>query len=278
MLTTRRDIIKAGLGATGVLALRGAKADILAAHHAMLTRPAGPTPPAYWGLYFEAEEPGVVVNMTKSGTPSAVTLETSLDGITWTAFDADTGTTPITLANVGDRVYFRAGAGGNTSLSATRANRAFALSGVCGAHGNIMSLLDGNTPQLSVPTSVCFRRLFYNCTSLTAAPELPAKTLTAYCYREMFYGCTSLTAAPELPALSLLTGSYLSMFAGCTSLSSVRIAIRAWPLSSSNALNNWLYNVSPSGTFYCPTALGTDATITRGVSNCPTGWTVVNTD
>lgn len=29
---------------------------------------------------------------------------------------------------------------------------------------------------------------------------------------------------------------------------------------------------------YCPTALGTNATITRGVSACPEGWTVINTD
>ena len=29
---------------------------------------------------------------------------------------------------------------------------------------------------------------------------------------------------------------------------------------------------------YCPTALGTNATITRGTNACPEGWTVVNTD
>ena len=29
---------------------------------------------------------------------------------------------------------------------------------------------------------------------------------------------------------------------------------------------------------YCPTALGTNETITRGVTYCPEGWTVINTD
>ena len=38
----------------------------------------------------------------------------------------------------------------------------------------------------------------------------------------------------------------------------------------------WLSNVSASGTFYCPAELGTNETITRGTSNCPEGWTVIN--
>lgn len=38
----------------------------------------------------------------------------------------------------------------------------------------------------------------------------------------------------------------------------------------------WLGLVSSTGTFYCPEELGTEETITRGDSNCPTGWTVVN--
>ena len=34
--------------------------------------------------------------------------------------------------------------------------------------------------------------MFYNCTSLTQAPELPATTLVVGCYQDMFGGCTSL--------------------------------------------------------------------------------------
>ena len=40
----------------------------------------------------------------------------------------------------------------------------------------------------------------------------------------------------------------------------------------------WVYGIASGGTFKCPTALGTNETITRDVSNCPAGWTVVNTD
>ena len=31
--------------------------------------------------------------------------------------------------------------------------------------------------------------MFYNCTSLTTAPELPATTLDNDCYNDMFSGC-----------------------------------------------------------------------------------------
>ena len=34
--------------------------------------------------------------------------------------------------------------------------------------------------------------------------------------------------------------------------------------------------MSAYGYFYCPTALGTNATITRSSSNCPANWTVIN--
>ena len=60
--------------------------------------------------------------------------------------------------------------------------------------------------------------MFYDCTSLTKAPELPATTLTDSCYYSMFRGCTSLTQAPELPATTLADSCYSYMFQGCTSL------------------------------------------------------------
>ena len=34
--------------------------------------------------------------------------------------------------------------------------------------------------------------MFYSCTSLAQAPELPATTLKSACYKAMFRGCTSL--------------------------------------------------------------------------------------
>jgi hypothetical protein len=47
--------------------------------------------------------------------------------------------------------------------------------------------------------------MFYDCTSLTIAPELPATTLADNCYQYMFYNCASLiTAQSILPATTLV--------------------------------------------------------------------------
>ena len=352
--------------------------------------------------------------------------------ISWTAFDADGGTTPITLANIGDKVYFRAGSSGNTGISKSTANyRRFTVNGSVSASGNIMSLLTQNESdwQMVQMGNSCFCRLFYNCTSLTAAPELPATnlansyysymfsgctsltsapalpattlasscysymfrgctsltsapalpatTLADYCYYYIFYGCTSLASAPELPATTLASYCYSYMFSGCTSLASapalpattlanycynwmfsdctslasapslpattlanscyyymfqgctsltsapelpattladycyngmfrdctsltvtpvlpatilpfscynlmfynctsvahISVGFTSWP---SGGIGNWVNGVSLTGIFHCPETLGTQATITRGTSYCPSGWTVEN--
>lgn len=83
--------------------------------------------------------------------------------------------------------------------------------------GNIMSLLSGAT-TLPATASYCFCRLFYNCTCLLSAPQLPATTLYTYCYYQMFYGCTNLVTAPALPATTLANQCYMSMFQNCSSL------------------------------------------------------------
>ena len=88
-------------------------------------------------------------------------------------------------------------------------------------NGDIDLLLDyltvksGNRPALA---SFCYSRMFGGCTSLTAAPSLPATTLAVGCYARMFQGCTNLTAAPSLPATTLASSCYYYMFQGCTSL------------------------------------------------------------
>ena len=60
-------------------------------------------------LCFTAEQANSTVHLDKNGSPNAISLETSTDGSTWTAYEwsGNTGNT-LTLANVGDKVYFRA--------------------------------------------------------------------------------------------------------------------------------------------------------------------------
>ena len=75
-------------------------------------------------------------------------------------------------------------------------------------------------PQLPATSLAlgCCNGMFWECTSLTQAPQLPATSLAQYCYSSMFWQCTSLTQAPQLPATSLAEGCYSNMFKSCTSL------------------------------------------------------------
>ena len=84
--------------------------------------------------------------------------------------------------------------------------------------GDIRTLLDYENYENVATESARFSYLFYNCTQLTSAPNLPATKLADRCYSNMFYGCTKLKTVPTLPAMKMLSGGYRSMFQGCTSL------------------------------------------------------------
>ena len=75
-------------------------------------------------------------------------------------------------------------------------------------------------PELPATTLAdsCYRSMFENCTGLITAPSLPATTLKSNCYDGMFYDCTGLTTAPELPATTLANSCYDGMFYDCTGL------------------------------------------------------------
>lgn len=249
---------------------------LIAARNAILAGGAAPGPaPAYWGLCFTAEQANSTVAMVANGSAPSVSLLYSTDAANWSPFVV--GTTTVTLASVGDKVWLKAGSGGNAAFgSGSSAYNTFSLSGQIAASGNIMSLLDGDNESLTIPAKFCFYSLFSNCASLTTAPSLPATALKIRCYFRMFYGCTSLTTAPSLPATTLKADCYQTMFSGCSSLTAVEVGFAAF--SPTNATTDWLNGVAADGTFRCPTALGTNETITRGVTYCPEGWTVINTD
>lgn len=154
-----------------------------------------------------------------------VTLETSVDdGYTWQPFYV--GESVITLLNIGDKVYFRAGEGGNTRFASPDGygsellNR-FVIDGTMSVSGNIMGLLSADDSDDVQVSSYCFCSLFRGCSSLLDAGELrlPAKTLADSCYSSMFVKCSSLKTAPKLlPATVLSPFCYGFMFNYCTSL------------------------------------------------------------
>ena len=300
---------------------------LIAARNAMLAGSGSQPSGGYWGLCFTAEQANSTVRIGKTGSPSSKTILYSTDAVNWSAY---TFGTDIVLENVGDKVWMKAGEGGNLGgwFTSSADYYRFKMTGLIAASGNLMSIVDGETetfraktfrslfqgctslttaPALpattlakncynsmfsgctslttapALPTTTlaasCYKSMFSSCTSLTTAPALPATTLANYCYNSMFSGCTSLNATPLLPATSLPTQCYFMMFQGCTSLATVRTAqTQAWGDGTSDDPSYcWLEDVATTGTFYCPTALGTNATITRGVSACPEGWTVINT-
>ena len=173
----------------------------------------------------------------------------------------------------------------------------FQMTGKIGASGNIMSLLYDNDfeGKLTIPRGCCYQYMFYGCTSLTTAPELPATTLVDGCYSGMFNGCTSLTTAPELPATTLADSCYNGMFADCTSLTTAPelpattladgcywsmfngctslnyIKMLAININYANCLYNWLTGVASTGTFIKHPNMNS---LIIGDSGIPDGWSV----
>ena len=85
----------------------------------------------------------------------------------------------------------------------------------------------------------------------------------------MFYGCTSLVEAPELPATTLAERCYSDMFYGCTSLSYIKMM--ATDISATDCLSNWVNGLPSDGIFVKNEAAIWDVVGTSGV---PEGWTV----
>ena len=146
------------------------------------------------------------------------TLEYSTDTNTWTIWN---GTSQISSDN--NVLYLRGT--GNTIITGISTSECWVITtqGTVACSGDIRTLLDYAEPEYTNMDANCFAYLFNNCTSLTAAPGLPATSLASNCYNNMFYGCTSLTMAPELPATSLASNCYYSMFNGCTSLTTAPV-------------------------------------------------------
>ena len=116
----------------------------------------------------------------------------------------------------------------------------FVMTGSIAATGNIMSLLNFST------------------------------TLQDFVFKSLFYGCTSLTTAPELPATTLAPSCYTSMFQNCTNLNYVKAMFTTDPTTGVYNITSWLDNVSPTGTFI----KSKDATWTNDAAGIPSGWTV----
>ena len=110
--------------------------------------------------------------------------------------------------------------------------------------------------------------MFYGCTGLVNIPTiLQATTLADTCYRSMFYNCSNLVKAPELPASKLKTECYQYMFYGCSKMNHIKMLAK--DASATNCMYNWVSGVSATGTFV--KHFDADWEVT-GVNGVPIGW------
>ena len=178
-----------------------------------------PTPPASAVLFISEDSSDFSISVQDNIKHWDGTMYYSTDAITWAEWN---GTSAVNSS--GGKVYLRGS--GNTYMVMVGSVPHYQWHLTDGKRirciGNIENLLDwqtvatGQHPEMSAS---CFYGMFYGCSSLVSAPDLPATTITDACYREMFCGCTSLIAAPELPATTLGgSNCYREMFSGCTSL------------------------------------------------------------
>lgn len=194
----------------------------------------------------------------------------SINGGEWVATQRDTyDPTPITL-QTGDVVRFKGYHSGQELF--WRTSKKFNI------YGNLMSLvyLDdfiGKTSYYSSGNNfygLCFQSGVVDAGNLV----LPVLNLYTRDYSNMFNGCTSLTAAPELPATTIDSDTYREMFNGCTKLNYVKcLATTSKKYGWDGVLTAsfWLQNVSPTGTF----VKASGATWQSGISGIPSGWTVI---
>ena len=247
-------------------------------------------------LTFDVIEGGEIRWTAKSGLTKTISYSKD-NGSTWTEITSVASGTPISVS-AGDKVLFK----GNNAQYASAKDTGSCFSGGTAqynAYGNVMSLIGGDNftgltaftqdwtlhnlfskskvvsaKNLILPvvtlTNCCYRGMFANATGLIEAPEIPATTLatSACCY--MFENC-AITKAPELPALTVPSFCYRGMFTGCTSLNYIKCL--ATNISASNCIQDWVINVSPSGTFVKnPNMNGWS----RGNSGIPTNWILID--
>ena len=270
---------------------------------------------------------------------SATTFSYSLDnGVTWSSFSLTYGQTQtIATINSGDTIHLKGS--NNTLASNYNYGHYFRGSGDYEISGEISSLIKGNdyNTHLGGTSRYAFAQLFSGDTHLVSAENLfvDSEDLPQDCFNGTFRDCTSLTAAPELPSTRLSNSCYSSMFEGCIALSKVPSEIRFtyiggsqvfqrmfcmsrtskvttpamtttpklfgdwgattptnqqmfcgngnlnkiycyWTRTSGSfSMTNWVNYTADSGvTFYKRST----ATFASGVNGIKTGWTVVNDD
>lgn len=218
-------------------------------------------------LYFTMPDGGTVT-LTKNGSPTAVTLEYSLDnGGTWTEWTENGGVRTLTLT-AGQTMHVR-----NTSSSVTRfctfhSNYyTFGFNADTYSGGDITSLLCVNPDDAYYMDQYIFANLMNGASHLRSMPLIKnVNTSQPRIFYNAFRG-TGITETTLLEQEVLTNQFYQGAFHSCSNLKIVKTKMT--DISASNPLSNWLSGVAPTGDFYCPASL----TIPTGSNGIPSGWT-----
>lgn len=241
-------------------------------------------------FYIKAEAENSSTFLQKIWTPNDVSLETSLDGVSWSDYSM---TSTKVLPYKWSRVYFRSKNTNNVFSSSVADNYWFRWGWKIGAYGNISYLLNRN--KTNTAPDYCFNNLFntqhYNLVKVDL--ELPwtsiwafsflhflqfnkdlksakikcnATTLWQNCFEWFFQRCSNLEDLDiKLPATTVAYGCYEFMFASCTKLTKL-VKLPATTLNTSCYLQmyKWcsLIKLSSTKTWEYQTAY-----------RIPTSWT-----
>lgn len=163
-------------------------------------------------ITFEISNSGNIV-WKSSNSDFTRTIEYKKNDGEWTSIISNTDGVSIPVVS-NDIVQFR---GNNTEYGDGTNYCSFGSSTAdFNVKGNIMSLIDSTDFSLldELTNNNTFLFMFRDCATVIDASQLilPVNTLSENCYKGLFYGCTNLVKAPELPATILATSCYQAMF------------------------------------------------------------------
>lgn len=194
----------------------------------------------------------------------------------------------------------------------------FAVNGLFRNQGNVADVMGLSCSPAAISSDHALQFLFYGSSVQETPfwPGLSCTQASEYEYGENFLDCTQLkTARIQLPWVadgvdhSRCEGPAFRQFDGndgimsayvkshfgdgrvqgdslpkligykllrnCSNLSCVSTDIASW---GEGNFPMWLEGCAVSGQFWCPSALGVDSTISRGINRAPEGWLVGNPD
>jgi hypothetical protein len=190
------------------------------------------TPTEYFYVEDVSGSANTLTIKKSSSNANTLTVYKSTDQVNWSSM-GNTDTTAITATiPANGKLYLRCTttAWGNV-YGNTFPTNTIKCSGNHNVGGNIMSLIKGANYQnttLDSTNKYAFQSIFTQSDNLISAGNLimPSYIPEKGC-SNMFYGCTSLLVAPNLPATTIETEAYHYSFGGCTSLITAPLTINA---------------------------------------------------